>query len=384
MKNTNPIRVLQILGSMDLGGAETMVMNYYRTIDRTKVQFDFLLHRQSKGAYDDEILELGGRIHYVPSINPKHYKHYLKSLKDFFSQYPEYKIVHSHLNSLSVFALKAAKKNSPIRIAHSHIAITPINILSFFKKNQSFTNNIKDLIHLLLRKSLKKSASHFFACGAMAADWMYGTNPEKKVYVLNNAINIEKFSFDKNVGLETKEKLGVSNNFTIGHVGRFHDQKNHVYIIKIFIEILKYKKNAKLVLVGTGSLQEKIKQDVKALGIEDKVSFLGSRTDIPEILQAFDIFLFPSLFEGLPVTLIEAQAAGLKIFSSDKVSSEVLITDLVEFIPLEKSPYEWASIINEKSTYSRINQKRAMHKYDIISNAQKLEKFYISEYNKTL
>lgn len=375
-----PIRILQVLGSMDLGGAETMIMNYYRNIDNSKIQFDFLLHRKEKGAYDDEILKLGGKIFYVPSINPLHFYKYIKSLNAFFKEHSEYRIVHSHLNSLSVFVLNAAKKTCNVRIAHSHIAITPIKISSFFNKRQSISNNIKDIIHLLLRRSLKKSASHYFACGKQAGEWMFGKKLMKDVLIINNAIDISKFSYTPEKALVSKQSFNLENNFVIGHIGRFHDQKNHTFILKVFKELKKINDKSKLLLIGTGHLQSKIKEESQSLNISDHVLFLGARTDIPEVLLSIDIFLFPSLFEGLPVTLIEAQASGLKIFSSNNVAKEVEMTNLLEFISLENTPKEWAQIINKNSVYNRKKQEKALESYDIAYNAEKLKTFYLKNH----
>src|SRR5690606_84919 len=286
-----PIRVLQVLTLMNLGGAETMVMNYYRNMDRKKVQFDFLLHRTEKGAYDDEIRELGGKIFYMPPISPLNFLKYKKSLRTFFEEHPEYKIVHSHLNALSAFVLNASKKNCHIRIAHSHIAINPININTFLNKKQSISNNLKDLIQSIMRGPLKKSATHYFACGKKAGQWMYGNKPEKNVTVINNAIDVDRFSYNEEVALQMKQELNLSKSFVVGHIGRFHDQKNHVFILRIFNELLKRHNNSKLVLIGIGELTSKIENDIKKLGLENNVLMLGARKDIPRLMQCMDVFL---------------------------------------------------------------------------------------------
>ena len=305
-------------------------------------------------------------------------KNIRSSLKSFFKEHPEYKIVHSHINSLSTFVLNAAKKSCPTRIAHSHIAITPITLSTFVKSRQSLTNNIKDLIHLMLRKSLRKNATHYFACGEKAAEWMYGNNPDKEVSVIYNAIDTNKFSYKESVSLRVKEQLNISDSLVIGHVGRFHDQKNHTFIIKIFKELLTKESNAKLVLIGVGDLKEVIEDEATKLNIINNILFLGARKDINELLQAMDLFLFPSLFEGLPVTLIEAQAAGLKIISSNNVSKEIELTDLVEFVSLDEPATFWADKLLLAKNYKRQKTQNTLLGYDIGNNASKLQSFYLS------
>ncbi len=380
MKEEKPIRILQVLTIMNLGGAETMIMNYYRHVDRTKVQFDFMLHRQERGFFDDEIESLGGKIYRMPAISPKNYSSYKNKLNTFFDTHPEYTIVHSHLNALSSIILKVAKnKGVPVRIAHSHLAVEPYVIKKIFKKNTDVLATVKDSIQSLIRHKVPKYANHYFSCGVKAGEWLFGKENAKKVKVINNAINSSLFIFDENKSHEVKKRLNISNKKVIGHVGRFNEQKNHFFLIKIFNEICKKDKDVILVLIGVGNLMQQIKEKVKQLNIEDRVLFLGLQKNIPELLQAFDFFLFPSLYEGLPVTLIEAQASGLPILTSNTVTSEVNITGLVNFKELDAPELLWAEEVLNRIDYNRKDTSIKIKNggYDIYENAMQLQNFYL-------
>ncbi|RXJ45962.1 glycosyltransferase family 1 protein [Gelidibacter gilvus] len=381
MNKEKPIRVLHVLTIMNLGGAETMIMNYYRHIDKNKVQFDFLLHREDKGFFDDEIEYLGGKIYRMPAISPKNYFLYKKKLNIFFSEHPEYKIVHSHLNALSSIILSVAKsKNIPYRIAHSHLAVESMVLKNIFKKNTDIKATLKDFVQSLIRGKVKKVATHFFACGEKAGDWLFGQKNKTKVTIINNAIHASSFSYNTIKADKMKEEFGIKNKKVIGHVGRFNEQKNHFLLIKIFNEIYKKNNNCVLLLIGNGNLKDKVKEEAKRLNIYKNILFLGLRDDIPELLQGFDLFLFPSLYEGLPVTLIEAQASGLKIITSSTVTKEVDITGLITFIDLEKPEFHWAESVLNNINYNRKNTFNQIKEggYDIFENAKKLQIFYLN------
>lgn len=375
-----PLRILQVLTIMNRGGAETMIMNYYRNIDRTKVQFDFLLHRQEQGSFDEEIISLGGKIYRMNAISPKNYLNYRRSLSQFFDQHPEYKIVHSHLNALSFIILQIAKKKKiPIRIAHSHIAVEAFAIKKIFTPNTDVKATIKDSIQSLIRHRVRKYASHYFACGKKAAIWLYGKKNLEKVTIINNAIDSSRFTFNQNTRKKIRQNFQIPENAKlIGHVGRFDEQKNHFFIVKVFQELIKIESSAQLILIGDGGLRPKIENLISETSLTSKVHFLGIREDIPELLQAIDIILFPSLYEGLPLTLIEAQAAGLKIVASDTVAKEVDLTGLIMFKNLNEPAEKWAKLILENLDYPRNNNHKLIVKgnYDINSNAKKLQQLY--------
>lgn len=357
------LRVLQVVTYMGRGGLETMIMNYYRNIDRSKIQFDFLVHRQEEAAYDKEILSLGGHIYRMPVLNPFS-KAYFSSLDSFFKKH-RYNIVHSHLDCMSAYPLKIAQKNGvSVRIAHSH--------------NKSQDKNLKYPIKLLSKRLIPKYATHLFACGKEAGYWMFNGKPYT---ILNNAIDAQMYTYNEQIRNEVREELNLTNdNFVIGHVGRFNPQKNHGFIIDVFNAVYKRDENARLVLVGSGDGQQAIEDKVKRLGLSDAVLFLGSRGDVNRVLQAMDVFLFPSLYEGLPLSIIEAQAAGLPCIISDNVPDECIKTDRVFRYSLGEPADFWADKIFEalkiskKDTLSEI----VASGFDIKENSRKLEDFYTS------
>lgn len=377
------IRVLQVFTVMNRGGAESMIMNYYRNIDRTKVQFDFLVHRKERGHFDDEIALLGGKIFRMQPIKFETLVSYQKELDRFFLLHNEYAIIHSHLNALSKFVLKKAMKfNVPIRIAHSHIALTTFRYQSFFRKDISFKENFKILFKTYIKKSVSKYATHYFACGIDAGNWLFGKENIHKVSIINNAIDASKFEYNAEVSKKNKRELSVENKLVIGHIGRFNTQKNHLFLIDIFKEIQKIQVNSVLLLIGEGDLMSAVKEKIKSYNLENAVHLLGVKSDVSYYLQAMDIFLFPSLYEGLPVTLIEAQAAGLKVITSENVSKEAKLTNLVEFVSLEKPATYWATKVLEcfseyerPKTFSLISESG----YDIKVNALELQQFYLKK-----
>ena len=356
-----PIRILHIVTYMGRGGLETMLMNYYRSIDRTKVQFDFLIHRDFRADYDDEIEALGGRIYRLPSLNPCS-RSYLGALDRFFVEHPEYRIVHSHLDCMSAIPLKAAKKHGvPVRIAHAH--------------SSRQDRDLKYPLKLLFKRSIPGQATQLFACGDEAGKWMFGTDDFR---VLNNAIDAGRYRFDPKVRQEVRSELGIpADALVAGHVGRFMAPKNHGFLLRIFAELPDH---ARLLLVGDGELRAENEHLAEELGIRDRVIFAGLRRDVERMLQAMDVFVFPSLYEGLPLSVIEAQAAGLPCLISDKVPIEGKKTDLVTQIPLDASPAEWAGAVASAAETPRRDTLAQIREagFDIRANAEWLQQFYIS------
>ena len=358
------IRVLQIVTNMRRGGLETMLMNYYRHIDRNKVQFDFLVHRDFESDYDKEILELGGKIYHISRLIPWS-SSYRKKLRAFFTSHPEYKIVHVHQDCLSSVALECAKKcGVPVRIAHSH--------------SSSQDKNWKYLIKLYYMRFIPKYATYLFACGAAAGDWMFNGH---SYYLIKNAIETEKYCYSPEKAKLMRRKLHIKDDETVlGHVGRFSAAKNHRFLLEIFSECLKINQKVRLLLVGNGENQEEIKKIVEEQGFADKVIFTGARPDVNDLMQAMDVFVFPSLYEGLPLTMIEAQASGLHCVISNKVPDECIVTnDLVTYCKLEEKPSKWAEIILQKAQFPRTSHAQEIKKagYDISDAARKLEDFYL-------
>lgn len=374
------IRVLQVFTIMNRGGAESMIMNYYRQINRDKIQFDFLVHRKEKAAFDDEIESLGGKVYRMNPINPMMPGSYYEQLRSFLKEHNEYAIIHSHLNTFSCFPLKIAKEfKIPCRIAHAHIAIDDISVFSLFSRKESIKETFKKLIKLQLKKKVKKDATHLFSCGEKAGDWLFGRGASYTM--MNNAIDTSKFVYEEAIALEYKKQFKLEDTLVIGHIGRFASQKNHAFLVEVFNSLVKKKPNSVLMLVGDGPLRKGIENEVKELGIADKVYFLGIRADIPKLFQMFDAFVFPSFYEGLPVALIEAQSAGVKIVASDTITEEVHLTEDVTFLSLEKSATVWAETIlkNGSSQKSDNTNKIIKGNYDIVSNTKMIEAFYTKQ-----
>ncbi|WP_299601748.1 glycosyltransferase family 1 protein [uncultured Aquimarina sp.] len=371
------IRVLQVFTIMNRGGAESMIMNYYRKIDRSQIQFDFLVHRKEKAAFDEEIENLGGRIYRFDPINPLFPGDYYNKLRDFFKEHSEYSIIHSHLNTFSCFPLKIAKEfNIPCRIAHAHIAIDDVSLGSLFSNKESIKETFKKLIKLQLKKKVKKDATDLFSCGDKAGNWLFGK--DISFTTMNNAIDTEKFAYNQSIAQQYKKEFDVEKNLVIGHVGRFASQKNHTFLLKIFKEVLQKKPTAVLMMVGDGPLRSVMEKEAAQLSIEKNVRFLGVRADVPQLFQMFDVFVFPSFYEGLPVTLIEAQAAGIKVFASDSITTEVSLTEDIEFLSIDQSPESWADKILaiDASVKNDNVQKIVEGNYDIVSNTLEIQEFY--------
>ena len=367
------IRVLHILGSLDRGGIETLLMRIYREIDRTKIQFDFLTHSSKEGAYTKEVLKLGGRVFSVPSRRDGIMKN-RKALNSFFTEHTDYKIVHMHLSSLSyVTPLKIAKKHEiPNRIVHSH------NV-------RQGGSSLHKYIHYYNQIFVKKTATEYFACSELAALWLYGgRNYKRGIYqVIKNAINVEDFEFDQGARTETRKKLNIEDNqLVIGHIGRFHPQKNHSFLLSIMQELIKTKPNALLLLVGDGQERQNIEEQIQRLNLKNNVKLLGVRSDIERLINSFDLFLLPSLYEGLGIVLVEAQANGIPVIASrNGIPEEVNITDCFHFLDLNDDVKVWTSLIDKISTETRDQNASKMvieAGYNLKNIVNELEDFYLS------
>lgn len=365
------IRVLHVLGGLNRGGAETMVMNLYRNIDRSKVQFDFIVHTEDKCDYDDEIKSLGGRIYNIPKYTGKNHLHYKKAWSSFFEENPKYKIIHGHVRSTATIYLKVAKKYGLTTIAHSH--------------NTSSGKGVSAIVKNILQHQIRYTAKFMFACSKTAGIWLFGYKACQKdnFYILNNAIDAEKFIYDEKKRMEKRKELQVEDKFIIGHMGRFHTQKNHNFLVDIFKQVHESEPNTVLMLVGEGDLRGSIEKKVNDLGLGNSVIFTGVRADIAELLQVMDVFVFPSLYEGLPLTVVEAQAAGLPCLISDKITAEVKIMDILTNISLEESVQSWAKkVLSYLNSFERKNTYLEIVKagYDIKGTVNWLQEFYINQY----
>lgn len=368
-----PIRVLHNIVLMDTGGIETLVMNLYRHIDRERLLFDFLVHRPQEGFYEREIRNYGGRIFRTCPFSPLHKHQFEKECIDVFQNHPEYKVFHAH-QELSLWTLKCAHKAGvPTRIAHSHNAKTVVNLKYFF--------------FLYEKMFVKNHCTDMFMCSDPAGEWFFGKKAVRdgNVKFVNGIIETERFKFDEKVRREVREELGVGDKTVIGHIGRFMQQKNHMFLLDIFNEIHKRNPNTVLVLCGNGRLEDDIKKKAKALGLEKDIIYTGVVGSVNvqtcRLYQAFDLYLFPSLWEGLPLTGIEAQTSGLPVLMSDVIAPQTIVTDNVSTLSLSLSAEEWAKKALEiTNDFTRKDCQPQVKKagFDVQDTADWLQDLYIT------
>lgn len=361
------VRVLHVIGKMDRAGAETMIMNIYRKIDYTRVQFDFLVFSQESGDYDNEIRYMGGNIYQVMPFKGYNYIRICWELKKFMRKH-KYEIVHAHIGSLAPICLKYAKKNGAYTIAHSHAPQS--NCLS------------ERLIYNLFAYPVRYIADYYMACSYPAGRGRFGEKiaNSDRFEIINNGIDSKLYQYTVERHERLKEKFGLKGKKVFGHVGRFEDPKNQSFLVKVFKEIANKENTAFLMLVGGGSQEEEIKREVLQLGMQERVEFCGVRTDIPDILNVFDAFIFPSFYEGLGVAAIEAQAAGLPCFFSEGVIKDAMITKNTWRYPLELGEKEWANrILNALKGVVRYDTQSDIIKagFDVANIAEEMQEFYL-------
>lgn len=363
-----PLRVLQIMGIVQNGGVEAVIMNYYKHIDRDKVQFDFVVHKGSNKAYLDTAKSLGAHIYEVTPYTNNFLSFTFEIYKIIKKNH--YNIVHSNMNTLSVFPLFAAwAANAKIRILHNHTTDNKAEGLRSFLKR-------------FLRPFARLFANQYWACSKLAGEWLYGKNyvDMGKVTIIRNAIDLDKFKFNQAKRNELRNQFGLKGKFVLGHVGRFMKQKNHKFLIDVFDEFQKCYPNSVLVLVGDGPLKEEIKNKVNSLGLTDKVLFMGNIDFVADLYNALDVFLLPSLYEGLPVVGIEAQANGLPSMCSQNVTKEILLCDYIKLLPINEGHQIWIdnilSITNMKP--SRYTVNTSIIRYSIKEEGKYLEDLYKS------
>lgn len=365
-----PIRILHEDVIMDPGGIETQLMRIYRNIDRSKVQFDFLVHRSQKGAYDDEIQALGGRIYYAEPFNPFRYSAYYGSMLRFFKAHPEYKIMIAH-TELALGPLMCAKKAGiPMRICYSH--------------NGQFSFSLKRCFMDFETLFLKRYCTDMFAVSKLAARYTFGEKAmkDRKVRIIQNGIEMEKFRFDAETRKRMRATYGLEDKLVVGHVGRFMPQKNHAFLLDVFAKLYAARQDARLILIGDGALEEKIRQKAEKLGISQAVVFLGRRSDVNDWMKAMDVLLLPSLWEGFPNVAIEAQASALPAYLSETITEEAAFTPYCCRLPLNEEI--WVQRILEDQTHPlpRVDLSPAMREQgcDVRATAKWYEKFYLEQY----
>lgn len=367
-------RILQVFGEpLSNGGQESFIMNMYRNIDRDKIQFDFYTPFYCDNEkLKQEIEELGGKIYASGGkfIEKASKKDFIKNLTSFLT-HNKYEIIHIHSGSTFslVYGAKIAKKSGAKKvIIHSHCG--------------GFDNLKYKITKIVLKRDMLKYPTNYWACSNLAAKWKFPKEiiENKEYKILKNAIDTSKIYYSEEIREKMRKKMNLEDKFVVGHIGRFSLQKNHEFLIEIFKEIQNIKSNSELLLVGTGELQENIKQKVKEYGIESHVKFLGIRKDINELLNAMDAFILPSFFEGLPVVGIEAQSTGLNVFTSDLVTKELPIEELSHYYPLNIGAKQWANnIINESKNVDRYNTTNQIIKsgYDVKNAAKIMQEYYL-------
>lgn len=362
------IRILHIVSSLSTGaGVMATIMNMYRKIDKLKVQFDFLYFYEytEKETYKEEIIKNGGTLYKVIKPTVLNISKFNRELSKLLYE-NEYKAIHLHEVYLNLIVGPIARENNVKNIiAHSHTTMYS-------------DNKLKAIRNKILCMPLKKQANVYFACSNAAAKFLYGDN--SKVYIMNNAIDCNKFRFNKILRREIRNNLNLNDKFVVGHIGRFTEQKNHSFLIDIFLEIKKIKENSVLILIGNGELKDKIKEKVSKLSLENDVKFLNNRKDVHELLQGIDIFLLPSLYEGLPVSGVEAQGAALPCVVSNEVTEELNLGNC-KYISLNENAKVWAKeVVDFGEGYIRKDNFKEITKkgYNIDNEARKLEEFYIN------
>lgn len=389
-----PVIVLHVVGRLDIGGAESRIMDLYRNIDREKVQFHFVQHTTDRCAFEEEVERLGGKVYHVPRFKVKNYFAYKKAWKDLFEAHPEIKVVQGHMTSTAAIYLPIAKKAGvEITIAHARSAgVDP---------------GLKGHLTRFLRRDLYKKCDYRFTCSGMAGESVFGNQKQisRKATFIPNAIDVDKFKFDEEIRGQIRYELGIKDKFVIGHVGRFSHMKNHKYMLQILEQCLKIEKEKSLLetmlmFVGDGEMKEEIMEQAVAMGISSRVLFMGNKKDVYRYYQAMDYFLLPSLYEGLPGTVVEAQASGLHGIMSDSVTAEAIVTDLIQMRSIKENPGLWAEEImktNERlskdlengedienspmtvrearSSYAQVVREAS---FDVKEQAKRMQEFYLT------
>ncbi len=363
-----PLHVLHVFGRLNRGGAESRVMDLYRNMDRTKVQFDFMQHTTRVCDFQTEIEQLGGKVYHVPPFRFWNYFSYCKAWKQFIKEHPEIRIVHGHMTSTASVYLPIAHKKGVFTIAHS--------------RNAGVDKGIKGKLTKFLRRNLKEKCDRCFACSKLAGEAVFGkaAMEQGSVTIIPNAIDAARFTFDPEERKKKREELHIRpEEFLIGEVGRFDPQKNQKYAVEILAECRKKNFPAKLILIGEGPLMETVRQQVEELQLQKYVIFTGLQKNVAPFYQAMDFFLLPSFYEGLPGVAVEAQASGLRGILSDAITTETAMTTLMEFRSVQEPAEVWADRIIACGHYERQNTLKELQEagFDVKSLAKQLQDFYL-------
>lgn len=362
------LHVLHVFGKLNRGGAESRVMDLYRNVDRTKVQFDFMQHTTRVCDFQPEIEQLGGKVYHVPPFRFWNYFSYCKAWKQFIREHPEIRIVHGHMTSTASIYLPIVHKKGVFTIAHS--------------RNAGVDKGIKGKLTKFLRRNLTEKCDRCFACSKLAGEAVFGKEAMEQgnVTIIPNAIDAARFTFDPEVRKQKREELHIQpEEFLIGEVGRFDPQKNQKYAVEILAECRKKNFPAKLILIGEGPLMETVRQQVEELQLQEYVIFTGLQKNVVPFYLAMDFFLLPSFYEGLPGVAVEAQASGLRGILSDAITTETAMTSLMEFRNVQEPAEVWADRIMACGHYERQNTLKEMQEagFDVKNLAKRLQDFYL-------
>lgn len=360
-----PVRILHMIGSLNIGGSQTMIMNIYRNIDREKIQFDFVLDEPDETYFAKEIEFLGGKIFVMPKLKNVNIREVRRAWAMFWKEHPEYRVLHSHVRSYASIYLPVARKYGIRTIIHSH--------------SISNGKGIQAIVKSVLQYPLRYCADYFFSCSLEAGKWLYGKKivNKREHIIMKNAIDTRKYLFNPEVRNRVRRELNIEDKIAYIHVGRFHPAKNHMFLLEIFCEIYKRQRESILILIGDGELKDQIIKKIEELDIQENVLLLGNRDDVNELLQGSDCFLFPSLWEGLGVAAIEAQAADLPCVLSEGIPKDVALSDRCIFVSLDNKDAWIENALNIEFSRNDTFQKIEKAGYDILSTAEQLQKFYI-------
>lgn len=371
---TGPIRVLQYIGGLGTyGGSQAYIMEVYRKMDRSKVQFDFVTFPDIKGGYLDEARSLGAVLYECPRYNGKNHRSFCQWWESFLISHTEYRIIHAHIRSCAAVYLPICKRHGLVTLIHSHSTSNGTGIRSLAKRIMQFP--------------LRFEADYLFACSEIAGRWLYGERAmhSDKYRMIPNGIDIAKFQYDAKVRARVRAELGIGREFVVGHVGRFHEAKNHSYLLQIFSELCRITPS-KLLLVGDGELRSNIEEQAKQLGIYGDVLFVGNTNHVSMYYNAMDVFAFPSKWEGLPVSVVEAQANALPVLLADTVTRDVDLTSYIHWLSIKVSPTEWVkkicSLREGKRGVLEASDMVNLNKFDSARCAQELQNFYLDQFKK--
>ncbi|MCR5595096.1 MAG: glycosyltransferase [Lachnospiraceae bacterium] len=383
------VRVLHVLGGLNLGGAESRIMDLYRHMDRDQVQFDFLVHTETPGFYNDEILNLGGCIYTLPRFKVYNIASYRRAARDFFAKHHEFNVIQGHMTSTASIYLPEAARYTCDKEGERMVTVA-------HTRNAGVDKGVKGSIVKAMRRSLPSKADYLFACSHLAGDETFGG---AAYTYIPNTIDTVKFTYNKNKGNSVRDEYGIPEDaVVIGNVARFSPQKNQKFLIRAFAET--GDADSLLMLCGDGGLKSECEALAKSLNVDDRVIFTGNQKNVWEYYSAMDIFAFPSEYEGLPGVVVEAQASGLKCIMSDTITGDVMVTDRIERLPISEGESVWSARLKECTDEIRNLKKEDTEAYtvlrtrysgmvrdagfDVNEQAKIMMKFYLDPSDNTL